>query len=351
VAFVLVGVPRVALAQVQDDAALADVPPDAPADVPDEKPSPLQSSAPSTKAASYPGSDDRSTTPNDPEADLEPPTPTAELRRAYPDLQVRVTPPPALTVSLMSIYPFQPFGLGLSYDVYALPWLRLSASLSVGGTAIMNDRWRPSGYADVSVGIVVLRSPTEVVTEIKGLPTLIARNFHSKRSALDRLIIGEEQPPAGSFVRAMVPAFHSLELEAGGFSGLYPLYRCTAHCAEDPDVVGHTNEDASRQVTAIFAGLRYVYFRWARSEQVPFVSRFGFEAAVDAITNPFWSPDQNLLNLRDYHPAEHPVGLRVKLRIIGAKCGANGPCVGFDFMGGYLPTPNDALVSANVVFQ
>src|SRR4051812_105169 len=93
VAFVLVGVPRVALAQVQDDAALADLPPDAPADAPDEKPSPLRSSAPSTKAASSPGSDDRSTTPNDPEADLEPPTPTAELRRAYPDLQVRVTPP------------------------------------------------------------------------------------------------------------------------------------------------------------------------------------------------------------------------------------------------------------------
>lgn len=347
-AFALVGVPRVALAQVQDDAALANIPPDSPAD---EKPPPLQASAPSTKIASTTEFDDRSTTPNDPEADLEPPTTTSELRRAYPDLQVRVTPPPALTASLMSIYPFQPLGVGLSYDVYALPWLRLSTTMSVGGTAIMNDQWRLSVYGDVGVGIVVLRSPTEVVTEIKALPTLAGRNFHSKRSALDRFMLGEEQPPAGSFVRAIVPAFHSLELEAGGFSGLYPLYRCTAHCAEDPDVVEHTNEDASRQVTAIFAGLRYVYFRWARSEQVPFVTRFGFEAAVDAITNPFWSADHSLLNLRDYHPSEHPVGVRIKLRIVGAKCGANGPCVGFDLMGGYLPTPNDALVSANLVFQ
>jgi hypothetical protein len=344
-AFVVgVGVPRVALAQVQDDAALADVR--------DDKPPPGQSGAPSTTTPSNTGFDDRPETPTDPrEVDLDPPMTSAELRRAHPDLQVRSTPPPALTVSLTSIYPFQPLGLGLGYEVYALPRLRLSTVLSTGVSAVVNNRWRISFYGDIGIGVVVLRSPTEVVTEIKALPTLAGRNFHSTRSAWGRLWLGEEQPPPGSFVRAILPAFHSLELEGGLFSGLYPLYRCTAHCAEDPNVAPHTNEDASLQVTAVYAGLRYVYFRWARSEQVPFVSRFGVEAAVDAITNPFWPSDPKLFNLSDHHPAEHPVGVRVKLRIIGAKCGPNGGCVGFDLMGGYLPTPADALVSANVVYQ
>jgi hypothetical protein len=348
-AFVLCGVPSVAFAQVQDDAALADVH--------DDKPVPAPAGAPSSIATTpaRTGFDDRSETTNEErqkqEAELDPPLTTAELRVAHPDLQFRVTSPPTLTVSLTSIYPFQPFGIGLGYELYALPWLRLNALMSVGGTPTVNDRWRVSLYAETGIGIVLLRSPSQVVTEIKELPTLAGRNFHSKRASFDRFMFGEEPPPPGSFVRALVPAFHSLELEAGGFSGQYPLYRCTANCAEDPSVIAHTNEDASLQVTAIYAGLRYVYFRWARSEQVPFVSRFGVEAAVDAITNPFTPRDPNLFNLRDSHPVHDPVGVRVKLRIIGAKCAANGPCVGFDLMGGYLPTPADALVSANVVLD
>jgi hypothetical protein len=337
-------VPTVALAQVQDDAALADVP--------DEKPPPAPAGAPSSTTLSGTGFDDRAETTNQQqEAELGPPLTTAELRAAHPDLQFRVTPPPTLTVSLTSIYPFQPLGIGLSFDVYALPWLRLDALTSVGGTPTVTDRWRVSLYGETGLGIVVLRSPSQVVTEIKALPTLAGRNFHSKRSAFDRAMLGEEPPPPGSFVRALVPDFHSLELEGGLFSGQYPLYRCTANCAEDPSVVEHTNEDASLQVTAVYAGLRYVYFRWARSEQVPFVSRFGVEAAVDAITNPFWRSDPHLFNLYDSHPAHDPVGVRVKLRITGAKCAANGPCVGFDLMGGYLPSPADGLFSANVVLQ
>jgi hypothetical protein len=339
-----VGVSRVGLTQVQDDAALADMP--------EDKPPPVQSGAPSTTTPSGTGFDDRAPTPSDPrEAELDPPTTTAELRAAYPDLRVRVTPPPAVTVSLTVIYPFQEFGLGLSYDVYVLSRLRVMAAASFGGAQIVNDRWRVDFFADVGIGFVLLRSSAETVTEIKGLPTSIGRNFHSKRSGVDRFVLGDEQPPPGSFVRAVVPVFHSLELEGGVFSGGYSLYRCTAHCAEDPNVVEHTNEDASLQVTSLFAGLRYVYFRWAGSEQVPFVTRFGFEAAVDAITNPFWRTDRSLFNLRDSHPAEHPVGVRVRLRLIGAKCGPNGGCVGFDLMGGYLPTPDDALISGGLVVQ
>ncbi len=331
-----VGVPNTALAQVQDDAALADQP--------EVRPPAVQSGAPSSST----GFDDR---PQTPEAELDPPLTTAELHTAYPDLQVRVTSPPTLTVSLMAIYPFQAFGLGLGYDLYALPRLRLNALMSVGGSPAVNDQWHISIYGDVGIGVVVLRSAAEVVTEIKALPSDAGRKFHSKRSGVERALLGDDEPPPGSFVRALVPAFHSLELEGGLFSGFYPMYRCTQHCAEDPDVVKHTNEDASLQVTSLYAGLRYVYFRYARSERVPFVTRFGFEAAVDAITNPFWRADRSLFNLRDHHTTQQPVGVRVKLRVIGAKCGPNGGCFGFDLMGGYLPAPADALISANFMIQ
>jgi hypothetical protein len=330
-------VPNDARAQVQDDAALADEPA--------VRPPAVQSGAPST------GFDGRRPTIEPPEAELDPPLTTAQLHTAYPDLQVRVTPPPTLTVGLVGIYPLQPIGLGLGYDVYPMSRLRLNATISAGGTAVMNNQWRISFYAEVGVGVVVLRSPTEVVTEIKALPTEGGRKFHSKRSGVERALFGEEQPPPGAFVRATVPAFHSLELEGGLFTGLYPLYRCTAHCAEDPVLVPHTDEDASLQITPLFAGVRYVYFRWARSERVPFVTRFGFEAAVHAITNPFWRNDPSLFNIYDHHPGHHPVGARVNLRIIGLKCGANGGCFGLDLMGGYLPAPADALFSFGVVWQ
>jgi hypothetical protein len=177
-----VGVPNDALAQVQDDAALANVP-----DEREVHPPAVQSGALSSSA----GFDQR-------EAELDPPLTTEELRTAHPDLQVRVTPPPALTVSLRSIYPFQLFGVGLGYDVYALPRLRVSALVSVGGSNAVNDEWRVSFYGDVGLGIVVLRSPTEVVTELKALATPAGRNFRSKRSAVERFVLGAERPPPGS---------------------------------------------------------------------------------------------------------------------------------------------------------
>jgi hypothetical protein len=84
---------------------------------------------------------------------------------------------------------------------------------------------------------------------------------------------------------------------------------------------------------------------------VPFQSSAGVEVAVDAIHNPFTLSDANLFNLYNRHPAHNPVGVRVKLRVPAAKCTVNGGCLGFDLVGGYLPSPADVLISVNLTLR
>lgn len=315
-------------AQPQDDAALADVP--------DEKP----------RAAAQPGSPWPSLGQRAPAAppapDPEPTFTTAELQQRFPDLQLRVTHPPTFSLGLSSIYPFQAFALGLGFDVYALPRLRLSVATAAGATPIVNEKWRFSLYADVAVGVVLLRSTNQTDASI---PMLSARPRRPTRSTFERAMFGEEPPPT---IRAQVPTSHSLELAAGAFTGLYSLHRCTAHC-DDPVLVEHTNEDASLQTTFLYAGLRYVYYRWASSERAPFRSVGAFEAEVDALTNPFTPHDSDVFNNYNQHPSYNPVGVRVTLRIPTIKCAAKGPCFGLDLMGGYLPSPADATFSINAM--
>src|SRR6185369_11436250 len=111
---------QAALAQVQDDAALAEVPHE-----PKTSPDAVEHAPP----AGYPGSASSGTSPaadatNEPE--LPPPLTTTELRAAHPDLEVGSTPLPLFTFGLTSIYPFQAIELGVGDDVYVSPRLRLS---------------------------------------------------------------------------------------------------------------------------------------------------------------------------------------------------------------------------------
>lgn len=274
--------------------------------------------------------------------------PTAELRQTYPDLQFRTTPPRTLTIGLTTIYPFQTLGLKLGVDFYVPPRLRLTAISSVGASVDVNGEWRASFYSEVGFGVAVLRWLGETIAE---LPSAASKNFRSKRTPFQRFMLGDESPPDNLLLHALVPASHSLELEAGAFSGHYPLYRCVAHCDNEPRMVLSTREDASRQVLLLYAGVRYVYYRWAHSERARLHSSAGVEVAVDAIHNPFTPPDADLFNLYERHPTHNPVGLRVKLRLPAVKCTVNGGCLGFDLQGGYLPSPADALASVNLTIQ
>lgn len=317
-----------ARAQPQDDAALAD----------SEEHIPAATSG-STLWPSRPE-------PKPEEEDSEPVLTTAELGRAYPDLELRTAPSWNMTVIGQGIYPFQAVAIGLGVDAYPIERLRLSAVATGGVIPAVNDRWTYSLYGELGLGIVVARWASQTVVE---LPVIAARYYRPRRGPVARYFWGDDRPTGGPMVRALVPSSHSLELEGGAFTGRYPYYRCVADCDEDPSQVAHANEDASKQLVFLYAGVRYVYYRWARSAQAPFRSLGWFEASVDAVTNPAKPDDAQLFNPYDSPPSHGPIGVRVKLRIPAIKCIANGPCLGFDVMGGYLPSPADALASINLV--
>lgn len=321
------GVRGIAYAQPQDDAALAD--------------------EPRAKNA-WPISGRGAPAAARQETEAEPPLTTAELRQSYPDLELRFVPPPRVTLFLAAIYPFQTLGVGLGTDIYVLPQLRLSATSAIGGSiGPLDEQWELSLYGELGVGFAVLRWPGQTIARLPGRNAL---NFRSKRGTAERFLLGEESPPDESFFQAIVPTSHSLELEVGAFTGHYGLYRCTENCDGVPGI-SPTKESASVQATVLYAGVRYVYYRSAHSAQAPFRSVSGFEAAVDAITNPFSRPAADVFNRYNHHPSHDPVGLRVKLRIPALKCSVGGSCAGIDLMGGYLPSPADAMASVNLTFQ
>lgn len=319
-----------ALAQVQDDAALANVPDDKPTGT-------SETTSPSNPSPPPPAVD---------EQDQEPPMTTAELLRAYPDLQLHATPVNHLSVLTGTIYPFQVFGVGLGSDLY-FSRVHVSAVATLGGALVVNDRWAASYYGEFSVGVAVLRwvGPTAA-----GLP-LRPHEYHAPpRTPVGRALLGDDR--VQPLTRALVPSSHSLEVEAGLFSGHYSLYRCTANCNQDPRLGTRELQDASLQTTFVYAGLRYVYFRWAYSEEAHFRAYNGIQLALDAITNPSTPHDATVFNSYDAHPSYTPIGFRTTIDIPAIRCEAQGRlCLGLNLMGGYLPSPADGTFMAGLVLR
>jgi hypothetical protein len=300
----------VAVAQPQDDAALAQ----------DDKP---QGRTLWHNSVKDPKSEE--------EPDLEPVMTTDELRRAYPDLELRTNPGSTLSVSTGTLYPFQSIALTVATDIYVLPRLRLSSLVSAGFLHTFKNDWQFNVYAEAGFGVVAARWQSQTVAQ---LPVVAAR-FH-RQDATD-----------GPIARAVVPSSHSLELEGGALTGRYALYRCTANCDAESD--SQSREDASTQLVMPYAGLRYVYYRMARSQQAPFRSASRFQVAADLLVAPFNPPDPRLFSvLWDHHPSRHPVGGRVVFRLPAFKCALLGPCFGLDLTGGYLPTPSDVLAAVSL---
>lgn len=308
------GVAALAQAQPQDDAALAE-----------EK----QSTWPKGRSV---WGDPKSSEPEpEPEPDLGPVMTTDELRRAYPDLELRSTPGTTITVGTSTIYPFQAIAFGIALDVYPLPQLRLSSFLSSGFTPTLNDKWRFSLYGELGIGVAVKRWRSETIAE---LPVIAAR-------------FRREEPTGTTVARAIVPSSHALELEAGLISGYYDLYRCTDNC--DADLTQRTLEAAGSQLMIPFGGLRYVYYRLARSEQAPFRSASRFHLALHVVTAAINPPDPKLFSVfYNQHPEHHAIGGRAVIRLPAIKCAILGPCLGLDLAGGYMPSPSDALVSVSL---
>ena len=265
----------------------------------------------------------------EPEPEADPPQTFAQLQSAYPDLEVYRAQPTTLTLYVGSFYPFQTASFGLGSDVRVVDRLRLSAILAGGFSSALGSALKVSAYGELSFGLSVARFETETTVELP----IVAARFHRKD-------VGDS--PVS---RARVPASHSIEVEGGAFSGSYFLYRCTESCASNPRSAA---VDASEYVTTPFAGVRYVYFRLARSKQAPFRSVSRFQLGIDALFAPFGAPDGALFNGRDKHPSHDPLGVRVQLKLPAITCRVMGACLGLNATGGYLPTPSDALVNVGL---
>jgi hypothetical protein len=267
--------------------------------------------------------------PEEDEEDLEPAQTIEQVRKSYPDLQVWRTQPTTLTVFSGAFYPFQAVALGLSVDAYLHDRFRLSGLVTGGFAYGLKNKTAWSGYADSSIGVAVLRFASSTTVT---LPIVAAR-------------FRQQEAGDGPVVRAVVPSSHSIEVQAGAFSGRYFLYRCLDDCdaMREP-----TYEDASRYVTIPYFGVRYVYYRLARSEQAPFRSTSRFQLGVDVLTAPFGAPDAALFNGYNDHPAHSPVGARVTTHLPGLKCAILGPCLSIGLSVGYLPSPSDVLASVNL---
>ena len=312
-------VPRLAHAQPQDDAALAEEP---------AEPEELEE-RPKNEAQA------RLQRKRQLEAEMAATLPltSAEMRQAYPDLEIDNTPHVKLGIFLGALVPFQVLGFGLSTDIYVAQPLRLSGFTSLGITPGLNNKPVWNAYAEVGLGFVLAQWMRE--TTVK-LPVRVVR------PGLGRVSVSPatEDPVMR---RGTLPVAHSLKLEAGMISGYYGLWRCTADC-ENPDFSERTLEGRATQLAVPFAGVRYVYYRWARSLETPFRSVQRFQFAADVVTRPINDPEPGLLNVRGKVIKQSPVGARFIFKLPGFQKDPNSLAASLDFTVGYFPSPSDLIL-------
>jgi hypothetical protein len=223
------------------------------------------------------------------DADDSPRLSSSELHRMLPALETDDCPPPLLLAPQFGMHiPYQVLGIGLSADLYALPWLRLSALYSFGFSPTHNDV-RGSNYAEAAVGVRVFG--------------------HQSQTALD-LTTRAIAYAAPVTVRAFVPSSHALFVEGGAIAGFFSAAQCTANC----DLAGSGEKTLvadERQLILPFAGLRYVYFYQAASQHARFRNRAYLQVYAHAIGRAFNAPDHPIFDWKGDPLDRNPIGGRI----------------------------------------
>jgi len=253
----------------------------------------------------------------------------AELRNMMADVNVFSSPDPVrITVLLGLRYPYQPVGVGAVLDLYPTPWLRMSATYSLGLTAIANpnDGVKFCNYAEASVAVAPFLFHDETTVDV---------------SYLDP---ATDQPGK---LKALVPTYHGAFVEGGGMTGFISPARCIDHCdepsASDRDLV---SEDT--QLFMFFAGLRYVYFHGLSSERFRFAKRAHTEIFVHLITKPVNPPDHPVESWTNGEPIESaPYGGRIGFETL---LFCTKLCVGLGGSGGISPLPRGPMVEFHFTY-
>jgi hypothetical protein len=264
----------------------------------------------------------------------DPPLSTEELRKQLPDIELRDEPHHSkLGVYLGILFPFQYFAAGLSSDAYVTPRWRINALATAGVSPAWHGKSKFSPYGELSVGFAIKRWHTTAVVDLP------------QRQQLFTKLVPEAERPT---YPAELPSSHSIELELGYMVGLIPLYRCSANCDAE-DLGARTVEDETPWLVSALAGIRYYYFRWARSKTARFRSTMRFQATADLITRTLLNqPAADLQNYQGQTISRSPVGGRLTLQVPLHRCVA-AACFGINMTGGYFPSPGTPIVAMSVI--
>lgn len=276
------------------------------------------------------------TTPNQAptvDADDSPRLSPGELSRMLPDLETAEAPPTLLVAPQLGMHvPYQVLGVGLSADVYALTWLRLSALYYFGFSPTHNDV-QATSYAEASLGVRVFARASQTALD------------------LTTRAIAYADPVT---LKAFVPSSHSLFVEGGALIGFFSSARCTANCELAVyDEEGLVADD--RQYVLPFAGLRYVYFYRATSEHARLRNRTYLQVYAHAIGRAFNAPSHTLYSWRGDPFDRSPIGGRIGVdvpppRFCLADAVLHTGCAQAGVALGYTPTPGFVFFEFHVSY-
>jgi hypothetical protein len=102
------------------------------------------------------------------------------------------------------------------------------------------------------------------------------------------------------------------------------------------------------QLAVLFGGVRYGYYRWARSRQTPFRTTQRFLVAADLLVRPLNELPADLQNVRGKTIEQSPVGGRVALQFPGFQREPDSLYISFNLTLGYLPAPSDLIALASM---
>ena len=234
-------------------------------------------------------------------------------------------PPPIAFMPALSVHvPYQLLALGATLELFPVPWLRFSALYSFG-IAIRTDPVAWTSYAEALAGVRVFGTTGESAVDVP----------LKKRGAGINPVV-----PA---VKAWVPSYRGLYVEAGGMTG----YTSLALCPDPCDAVLPLVE---RQLVMPVAGLRYVYSYDVRSVKRNVRKRTLIEVYAHVLGKPFNAPAAGPLYLPDNTEAgDAGIGGRVGVVVpplggclteitLGWDCFASSLAVG------YAPYPRFFLI-------
>jgi hypothetical protein len=229
--------------------------------------------------------------------------------------------------------PYQVLGFGAAMDFVPVEWLRLSAVYAFGMTPTQDGIvW--TNYAEAYVGVRVLGTTRESPVDIP----------LKKR--------GRGLFPKIPVVKAWVPAYHALFIEAGATTGFSSLEICGEDCASVPE--GADTSD-KRQLIMPLGGVRFVYAYDIRSQRRNIRKRFLLQLYGHLLGKPFNAPDQPRFFPNDRSAGRPGFGGRMGIALppFGAciaQIAFGFGCADGNFALGYAPYPRFLIFDLQIAW-